>query len=384
MCLGNYEEAQETLSSIGMDSLVGTETVPTTPVIDAKQNVFSMSDHSRHHLSKERSIPKIAKLSSKAGSSHSQGHPHSHHQRHSLHSSQQQRSSISPKFNSQMNSTSSSQPDNRIRQVSKPAKPVAPKPLSRHENKPRDKERPHQHVSKERPPEKEKHRLPHVHQERDKIQVHQKTSKPVHRPPAVKTEQLSLQEEAQVKHMESGKPFVNEKLRPVHGTQSISMKSPHHNKATTVKAVSSTNSIPIAKPSKMATPKPPPPPSPTVRTTIEQTSVSDSQRSPKLDKDITNAISIPPIDSSVHKKSKEKKLKKKKHKSKPSPSPEPVKDSASKQSATSNSELNTSRPKLSLQIPTKKPVAQKPSSLDLRLVLIYYVHICTYTHTHSH
>ncbi|XP_065886488.1 AF4/FMR2 family member 4-like isoform X2 [Dysidea avara] len=367
MCLGNYDDAQETLSSIGMDSLVGTETVPTTPVIDPKQNVFSMSDHSRHHLSKERSIPKIAKISSKAGSSHSHGHPHAHHQRHSLHSSQQQRSSISPKFNSQMNSSGGSQPDNKIRQtspVSKPAKPAAPRPPSRHENKPKHKEKPHQHMSKERPSEKEKHRPPHAHQEKDKIQVHQKTSKPVHRLPAVKTEQPSLQEEAQVKHMEFGKPFVNEKQHPVHGTQSSSVKSPH-NKPTTVKAVSATNSIPaIAKPTKMATPKPPPPPSPTVRTTLEQTIIiADSQRSPKPDKDITD--SIPPVDSSAHKKSKEKKLKKKKHKSKLSPSPELVKDSASNQPAPSNSELNASRPKLSLHMPSKKPVAQKPSSLDL-------------------
>jgi len=41
MCLDNYlYDAQESLSSMRMDSLVGIETVPTTPVIDSKQNVW--------------------------------------------------------------------------------------------------------------------------------------------------------------------------------------------------------------------------------------------------------------------------------------------------------------------------------------------------------
>jgi len=366
MCLGNYDDAQKTISSVGMGSLVGTEPVPTTPVVDGKQYVFSVSS-SRSH-SKERSIPKIAKLSNKAGSSRPQGHPHSQKQSH--HSSQtQQKSSISPKINSQATSSLASQPDNKLRQSSpipKTTKPSVPRPPSRHESKPKDKERLHQHTSKDRPPEKEKHRPtppPYGHQEKDKIQVHHKTPKPVHRPPAVKTEQPSLQEDAQVKHMESGKPYVSsEKQRPVvHSIQTSSSKSPR----TVVKPVSATAAV--AKPSKMATPKPLLPPSPTVRSTLElpSTVATDSQRSPRPDKDITNVVSIPTIDSTIHKKSKEKKLKKKKHKSKPSPSPEPVKDSR-KQSLTSNNELNTTRPKLSLHIPSKKPVAQKPSSLDLR------------------
>lgn len=386
MCLGNYDDAQRTINAFGLKSVVGAETVPTTPGVDTKHDLFSkamLSSINPEHYSgvRERQILPSSKLitataSSSKPSKHEANSSGSHgtaHQRPPYQSQRPPRSSVSPKVNTHLSTVNSSQlSDASITKQTSPVnskhqvKPVTPRPPSRQESRPKEKkgkEKTHHHhhhhhnVGKEKRPDKDKIKL-----QQDK--VHQKPPKLLSKPAAVKSEQqLSSSEAAQVRHVEpnslnkigSGRTAMPPSMPP--------SKTPYSNSreaaATGVLASSGVTVKPVL-PSKI--PKLLPSPIMKVPFTGEAC-VSDSQQSPTKAKPDKNAINASlEINMVSEKKMKEKKLKKKKHKSRTMELPK----------ETEHEDITefTSEPRMQPMIPSKKPVAQKPTSLDLRLLML--------------
>ena len=213
MCLGNYDEAQRTINAFGLNSVVGTETVPTTPGVETKQNLFSskkgpfasLESHggiNKKHASSSSKLSTVSMRPSKHEmSGSSQGT--SSFQRPSQ---RPPKSSVSPRVNNpQLSTTSTSLPTDNVRQVSpspisskQHVKPVAPRPPSRQDNRPKEKREKekqhhrHHHVGKEKRPDKERIKL-------QQEKAHQKPPKLLTK---VKNEHSSSYEDTQVKLME--------------------------------------------------------------------------------------------------------------------------------------------------------------------------------------
>ena len=387
MCLGNYDEAQRTMNAFGLKSVVGTETVPTTPGVDVKHDIFSSKTMPSSNLNysqvrgdvkdKASSLSKLTTSTSypkpkkhEAGSSLQSNGIAPSHQRPSYQQLQQpSRSSVSPK---NLSAVSSSQvPDTtNTRQVSpvrskQHVKPVVPRPPSRQDNQPKEKKEKahhhhhhHHHVGKEKRPDKERIKL-------QQEKAHQKPPKLLNKPAPVKNDHPSSSssyEDPQVKRIEpnslnktlgSGRPIIPS-MPP--------FKSPHNSmigKDSNIGVVSSGATV-TAK--LVPTKAPKPLPSPTVRTSFTSELFSEPWRSPNKERPDKNVVNAPlEVNMAPEKKAKEKKLKKKKHKQKTSELtreterlPPPV-------------EEFTSEPKVQPHIPNKKPMAIKPPSLDLRL-----------------
>lgn len=386
MCLGNYEEAQRTLNTLGFKSVLGTETVPTTPGVDVKHNVFSSSEAAAlehlqlHGAIKEKQLTSSSKLSTVS----------MRPTKHEMASGSQSvsagyqrppqrppRSSVSPRVNPHLTTTNTPQPPDvmNIRQASPSpigskhqVKPVVPKPPSRQENRPKEKREKdkthhhHHHVGKEKRPDKERIKL---QQEKS----HQKPPKLLNKPPAVKSDHsLPQYEDTQAKRV--GPNSINKTLvsgRSIAPGLPLS-KSPHNRvKESNISGVPSNTVATNAKPVPSKVPKPLP--SPTMRTPFTSDIISDSYRSPTREKPaVSTSLEV---SMTSERKIKEKKQKKKKHKSKTLeltrenerlPPVEPVVE---------NVVEFPSEPKLQSRIPNKKPVAQKPTSLDLRLLVLY-------------
>ena len=376
MCLGNYDEAQRTMNAFGLKSVVGTETVPTTPGIDTKHDLFSsktapstsLESHSginKKHVSSSSKLSTVSMRPSKheiSGNSQSTSSFQRPPQR-------PPKSSVSPRVNSQLSATSTSLPPDNVKQASpspisskQHVKPVTPRPPSRQDNRPKEKREKekhhhrHHHVSKEKRPDKERIKL-----QQDK--AHQKPSKLLTKPPAVKNEHSSSYEDTQVKLTEPNN--INKTLgsgRPMMPSMPPS-KSPHNRGKESNIALTSSSAAMTAKPMPSKVPKPLS--SPTIRTSFSEI-VSEFHQSPtqsRLDRNAINTSLEATMTS--EKKVKEKKLKKKKHKSKSSE----LKESEALPPAENITEY-ASEPKPLPRIPSKKPVAQKPTSLDLRLLCV--------------
>ena len=377
MCLGSYDDALKTMNTFGLKSVVGTETVPTTPGVDTKHDLFSSSKmapstslehsqlHSKKHVASSSKLSTVSMRPSKhemSGSSQST----SSHQRPPQ---RPHKSSVSPRVNPQLPTANTSLPLDNIRQASpspvsskQHVKPVTPRPPSRQDNRPKEKREKeklhhrHHHVGKEKRPDKERIKL-------QQEKAHQKPPKLLNKPPAVKNEHSSLYEDTQVKLMEPNN--INKTLgsgRPLMPSMPPSSKSPHNRVKDTNITLASSSAVITAKPVPSKIPKPLP--SPTIKSSFASEIVSNSHRSPTKEKLYRNAIDMPlEVSLTSEKKVKEKKLKKKKHKSKSQESERllPAEDITE----------YVSEPKPQPRIPSKKPVAQKPTSLDLRLFVLY-------------
>ena len=398
MCLGNYDEAQRTMNAYGLKSVVGTEVVPTTPGIDVKHDIFSSKSgppvnlahfqsnggvrekqalsSSKLAASTAMSYPKSSKLETSStiqGTSATSGHQRP--------SQRPPKSSISPKVNAQFSTVTNSQLSDSTtgstvtRQPSPVSskqyvKPVVPRPPSKQENRPkekREKERSHHHhhVGKEKHPDKEKLKL----QQQEKEKSHQKAPKLLNKPTSVKNDQLSSYENTQMKHLESIN--LNKTLSSVRPIMPPS-KSPHNRmigkEGNSAVPSSSSAVTAFAKPVPSKVPKPLS--SPTMRPSFAgEQCVTDSHRfsskEERADREAINTSMVVGIPS--EKKTKEKKLKKKKHKLKDL---ELAKEREVLPIVEDAMEL-TSGPKPPLCMPTKKHVAQKPTSLNLRLIVFY-------------
>ena len=380
MCLGSYDDAQRTMETFGMNSVVGAETVPTTPGIDVKQDMFLSktvpSSNSRmysgikdkHHassLSKLTTSASYPKTSKHEANSNLQNNAiSSGHQRPSYQQPHRpSKSSVCPKV-THLSAGNNSQPSDTVyaKQPSPGSskhlvKPVTPRPPSRQDNWPKEKkEKTHHHVNKKK-----------LDKERIKLQQEKGQQRPpkfLNRLAPVKTDQ-PLYEDPQVKRSELN--TLNKTLasgRPVMASMPPS-KSPHNRiigKESGNIAVPSGTAVTV-KPVSSKVPKPLP--SPTVKTPFTGEPLQQSPSNERVDKNAVNASMD--ISMTSEKKVKEKKLKKKKHKSKtselikeaekPLPPPPPVENFM---------ELN-SEPKLQPHVPSKKPAMHKPPSLDLRL-----------------
>ena len=377
MCLGNYDDAQRTIETFGLNSVVGAERVPTTPGIDVKQDIFLSkavpSSNSRMHSGKHHAS--LSKLATSASYSRPRKHEASGNLQNNTISSGHQRpshqqplrppkSSVSPKVTHLSAGINSQPPDTVNTKQPSPvsskhhAKPVTPRPPSRQDNRPKEKkEKAHHHINKKK-----------FDKERIKLQQEkgqQKPSKPISRPAPVKTDQ-PLYEDSQVKRSELSS--LNKTLvsgRPVMSSMPPS-KSPHNRvigKEGSNIAVPSGAAVTV-KPVPSKVPKPLP--SPTVKTPFTGEPLQQSPSNDRRDKNALNASMD--VSMTFEKKIKEKKVKKKKHKSKsselikevekPLPPPPPQVESFM--------EFN-SEPKVQPYVPSKKPATQKPPSLDLRL-----------------
>ena len=381
MCLGNYEEAQKTMNVFGLKSVVGTETVPTTPGVDVKHDMFSSktvpSGYSQVHgdvkdkasslskLTTSTSYPKVKKHEASSSNGIAPGHQRPSYQQ------QPSRSSVSPKVTAHLSVVSSSQvPDaTNTRQTSpvkskQHVKPVVPRPPSRQDNHSKEKKEKthhHHHVGKEKRPDKERIKL-------QQEKAHQKPPKLLNKPAPVKNDYPSY-EDSQVKRIEP--TSLNKTLgsgRPVIPSMPSS-KSPHNRMIGKDSNIGVVPSAATVTPKLIPTKVPKPLPSPTVRTTFTGELFTESRRSPGKERPDKNAVNAPlEVNMTLEKKVKEKKLKKKKHKSKTS---ELTKETERLPPPVEEVMEFTSEPKVQLHVPNKKPVAQKPPSLDLRLYSCY-------------
>ena len=369
------------METFGLKSVVGTETVPTTPGVDVKHDMFSSktavpSGHSQVHGDVKDKTSSLSKLTTSMSYPKTKKHEASSsngiapgHQRPSYQPPQQpSRSSVSPKVTAHLSAVSSSQmPETSSTRQASPVvskqhvKPVVSRPSSRQDNHPKEKKEKthHHHHGKEKRPDKERSKL-------QQEKAHQKPPKPLNKPAPVKNDHPSSYEDSQVKRIEPSS--LNKTLgsgRPVIPSMPPS-KSPHN------RMIGKDSNIGVVPPGAMVTAKlvptkiPKPLPSPTVRTPFTGELFSESRRSPGKEKPDKNAVNVPlEVNMTLEKKAKEKKLKKKKHKSKTSELtkeveklPPPVEDTMME---------FTSVPKVQPHVPSKKPMAQKPPSLDLRL-----------------
>ena len=386
MCLGSYDDAQKTMNAFGLKSVVGTETVPTTPGVDVKHGMFSSKTavplgYSQVHGDVKDKTSSLSKLTTsmsypkakKHEASSSNGIAPGHHQRPSYQQPQQpSRSSVSPKVTTHLSAVSSSQaPDITYTRQASPVvskqhvKPVVPRPPSRQDNHPKEKkEKTHHHHGKEKRPDKERIKL-------QQEKAHQKPPKLLNKSAPVKNDHPSSYEDSQVKHIEPNS--LNKTLgsgRPVIPSMPPS-KSPHNRmigRDSNIGVVPSGATV-TAKPVPTKVPKPLP--SPTVRTPFTGELFSESQRSPGKEKPDKNAVNVPlEVNMTLEKKAKEKKPKKKKHKSKTS---ELTKETEKLPPPVEAVMVEfTSEPKVQPHVPNKKPMAQKPPSLDLRLYSCVY------------
>ena len=381
MCLGSYENAQKTMDAFGLKSVVGTETVPNIPGDDSKCDLFSASkapstslEHSQLHSGiNKKHVSSLSKLStvSMRPSKHEMGGSLQSTSSYQRPPQQLLKSSVSPKVNSQLPTVNTSLPLDNVRQASplpisskQHVKPANPKFPSRQDNQPKEKREKekmqccHYHVGKEKRPDRERIKL-------QQEKVHQKSPKLLTKPPAVKNEHSSSYKGTQVKLVEpnnlnitlgSGSPL----------TPSMpSSKSPHNRGKHSNITLTSSSAAFTAKPVPSKVPKPLS--SPTMRILFGNEIVSKSYQSPikkKLDRNTINMSSE--VSMTSEKKVKEKKLKNKKHKSKSLE----LKESETLPPVEDITEY-ASGPKHQSRIPNKKPVAQKPTSLDLRLFVLY-------------
>lgn len=381
MCLGNYDDAQKTMNAFGLKSVVGTETVPTTPGVDVKHDMFLSktavpSGYSQMHGDVKDKTSSLSKLTT----SMSYPKPKKHetnssngiapsHQRLSYQQPQQpSRSSVSPKVTAHLSAMSSSQaPDTTNTRQASPVvskqhvKPVVPRPLSRQDNHPKEKkEKTHHHHGKEKRPDKERIKL-------QQEKAHQKPPKLLNKPAPVKNDHppSSSYEDSQVKRIELNS--LNKTLgsgRPVIPSMPPS-KSPHN------RMIGKDSNIGVVPSGATVTTKPLPTkvtkplPSPTVRTPFTGELFSESRRSPGKEKPDKNVVNAPLEVMTFEKKVKEKKFKKKKHKSKTS---EPTKEIEKLPPSVEDMMVEfTNEPKVQPHVLNKKPMVQKPPSLDLRL-----------------
>ena len=378
MCLGSYENAQKTMDAFDLKSVVGTETVPNIPGDDSKCDLFSASkaapstslEHSQLHSGiNKKYVSSLSKLSTVSI------RPSKHEMGGSLQSTSSyqrplqwlSKSSVSPKVNSQLPTVNTSLPLDNVRQASplpisskQHVKPANPKFPSREDNQPKEKREKekmqycHYHVGKEKRSDRERIKL-------QQEKTHQKSPKLPTKPPAVKSEHSSSYKGTQVKLVEpnnlnitlgSGSPLTPN-MPP--------SKSPHNRGKHSNITLTSSSAAFTAKLVPSEVPKPLS--SPTVRILFGSETVSNSYQSPtkkKLDRNIINMSSKVSMTSEM--KVKEKKLKNKKHKE--------LKESETLPPAEDITEY-ASEPKHQSRIPNKKPVAQKPTSLDLRLFVLY-------------